>query len=141
MPNTTRLVSIVDDDRSIRRALRRLVRSAGFAAETFASAEDFLGSASLILTACLVLDIHLNGGMTGFELQTQLKVDGVVIPIIFITADDGVSMRERVHSSGAAGYLCKPFDDHLLIEAIRGAVGEDGQGRDQGPIGKRGGDA
>ena len=135
MPTTTRLVSIVDDDRSIRRALRRLVQSAGFAAETFASAEDFLGSASLILTACLVLDIHLNGGMTGFELQAQLKVDGVVIPIIFITADDEVSMRERIHTSGAAGYLCKPFDDHLLIEAIRGAVGEDGHGRDHGPIG------
>ena len=95
------------------------MRSAGFAAETFASAEDFLGSASLIVTACLVLDIHLNGGMTGFELQTQLKVDGVVIPIIFITADDEASMRERVHASGAAGYLSKPFDDHLLIEAIR----------------------
>jgi FixJ family two-component response regulator len=141
VPNTTRLVSIVDDDRSIRRALRRLVRSAGFAAETFASAEDFLGSASLILTACLVLDIHLNGGMTGFELQTQLKVDRVVIPIIFITADDGVSMRERVHTSGAIGYLCKPFDDHLLIEAIHGAVGEDDHGRDQGPIGKRDGHA
>jgi len=79
--------------------------------------------------------------MTGFELQAQLKVDGVVIPIIFITADDGVSMRERVHTSGAAGYLSKPFDDHLLIEAIRGAVGEDGYGLDQGPIGKRDGDA
>ena len=141
MPNATRLVSIVDDDRSIRRALRRLVRSAGFAPETFASAEDFLGSASLILTACLVLDIHLNGGMTGFELQAQLKVDGVVIPIIFITADDGVSIRERVHASGAVGYLCKPFDDHLLIEAIRGAIDGNGHGQDQGPIGKRDRDA
>jgi FixJ family two-component response regulator len=116
------------------------VRSAGFSAETFASAEDFLGSASLILTACLVLDIHLNGGMTGFELQARLKVDGVVIPIIFITANDEISTRERVHTSGAAGYLCKPFDDHLLIEAIRGAVDEDGHGMDQGPIGKRDGD-
>ena len=141
MPNATQLISIVDDDRSICRALRRLVRSAGFAAETFASAEDFLGSASLILTACLVLDIHLNGGMTGFELQAQLKVDGVVIPIIFITANDEISMRERVHTSGAIGYLCKPFDDHLLIAAIRGAVGEDSHGMDQGPIGKRDGHA
>jgi FixJ family two-component response regulator len=141
VPNATQLISIVDDDRSICRALRRLVRSAGFAAETFASAEDFLGSASLILTACLVLDIHLNGGMTGFELQAQLKVDGVVIPIIFITANDEISMRERVHTSGAIGYLCKPFDDHLLIAAIRGAVGEDSHGMDQGPIGKRDGHA
>ena len=79
--------------------------------------------------------------MTGFELQAQLKIDRLVIPIIFITADDEVSMRERVRTSGAAGYLSKPFDDHLLIEAIRGAVGEDGHGLDQGPIGKRDGDA
>jgi FixJ family two-component response regulator len=64
-------MSIVDDDHSVRRALRRLVRFAGFTAETFASAEDFLSSASLVRTACLVLDIHLNGGMSGFELQAQ----------------------------------------------------------------------
>ena len=123
MPNTTRLVSIVDDDHSVRRALRRLVRFAGFTAETFASAEEFLTSASLARTACLVLDIHLNGGMSGFGLQAQLTVDRVSIPIIFITAHDNVSLRERAEKSGAAAYLCKPFNDELLLDAIRRAVG------------------
>jgi FixJ family two-component response regulator len=123
VPNTTRLVSIVDDDRSVRRALRRLVQFAGFTAETFASAEDFLSSSSLDRTACLVLDIHLNGGMSGFELQAQLTADRVVIPIIFITAHDDVLTRERLETSGAAGYLFKPFNDELLLDAIRGAVG------------------
>ena len=137
MPNTTRLVSIVDDDRSVRRALRRLVQFAGFTAETFASAEEFLTSASLVRTACLVLDIHLNGGMSGFELQAQLTADRVVIPIIFITAHGDVSTRERVEKSGAAAYLCKPFDEELLLDAIRAVVGEDDHRLDQGPIGKR----
>jgi FixJ family two-component response regulator len=140
VPNTTRLISVVDDDHSVRRALRRLVRFAGFTAETFASAEDFLSSASLVRTACLVLDIHLNGGMSGFELQAQLTADGVVIPIIFITAHDDVSLRERAKKSGAAAYLCKPFNDDLLLDAIRGVVGGNGNRLDQGPIGKRGGD-
>lgn len=140
MPKTTRLVSIVDDDHSVRRALRRLVQLAGFPAEAFASGEDFLTSASLVRTACLVLDIHLNGGMTGFELQAQLTADRVVIPIIFITAHDDVSLRERAEESGAAAYLCKPFNDELLLDAIRGVVGDDGNRLDQGPIGKRVGD-
>ena len=123
MPNTIRLVSIVDDDHSVRRALRRLVRFTGFPAETFVSAEDCLSSPFLVRTACLVLDIHLNGGMSGFELQTHLTADRVVIPIIFITAHDDLLTRERIETSGAAAYLCKPFNDQLLLDAIRGAVG------------------
>ena len=123
MPNTTRLVSIVDDDHSVRRALRRLVQLAGFTAETFASAEDFLTSSSLDRTACLVLDIHLNGGMSGFELQARLTADRIAIPIIFIAAHDDVLTRERAEASGAVAYLRKPFDDELLLDAIGGAVG------------------
>jgi FixJ family two-component response regulator len=123
VPKTARLISIVDDDHSVRRALRRLVQFAGFTVETFASAEEFLSSASLVRTACLVLDIHLNGGMSGFELQAQLTADRVAIPIIFITAHDDVLTRERIGKSGAAAYLCKPFNDDLLLDAIRGAVG------------------
>jgi len=123
MPKTARLVSIVDDDHSVRRALRRLVQFAGFTVETFASAEEFLSSASLVRTVCLVLDIHLNGGMSGFELQAQLTADRVAIPIIFITAHDDVLTRERIEKSGAAAYLCKPFNDELLLDAIRGAAG------------------
>jgi FixJ family two-component response regulator len=123
MVHTRLLISIVDDDRSVCRALRRLVQFAGFTAETFASAEDFLSSASLARTACLVLDIHLNGGMSGFELQAQLIADRVVIPIIFITAHCDASTRERAKKSGAAAFLCKPFDVELLLDAIRGVAG------------------
>ena len=135
MLDITRLISIVDDDRSVRRALRRVVQSAGFTTETFASAEDFLSAASLVRTACLVLDIHLNVGMSGFELQAQLTADRVVIPIIFITAHDHVATRERAEQAGAAAYLCKPFDDELLLDAIRGVVDGDGDDHrpDQGP--------
>ncbi len=140
MPTTTRQISIVDDDHSVRRALRRLVRFAGFTAETFASAEDFLSSPSLLRTACLVLDIHLNGGMSGFALQARLTADRTAIPIIFITAHDDVALRERAARSGAAAYLCKPFNDELLLDAIRGVIGGNGHRLDQGPIGKRGGD-
>jgi FixJ family two-component response regulator len=135
VPKTTPLVSIVDDDHSVRRALRRLVRLAGFTAETFASGEDFLTSPFLERTACLVLDIHLNGGMSGFTLQERLSADRFVIPIIFITAHDEVSLRERAESSGAAAYLCKPFNDEILLDAIRGALGGNGTALDQGPIG------
>jgi FixJ family two-component response regulator len=135
VPKTTQLVSIVDDDHSVRRALRRLVHLSGFTAETFASAEDFLGSSALVRTACLVLDIHLNGGMSGFGLQAQLTADRVIIPIIFITAHDEASLRERAEASGAAAYLCKPFNDEILLDAIRGALGGNGTSLDQGPIG------
>ena len=125
MPSVTSLISIVDDDHSIRRALRRLIRLAGFTTESFASAEDFLSSATLVLTACLVLDIHLNGGMGGFEVQAHLVANRIVIPIIFITAHDDVATRERARNSGAAAYLCKPFDDEVLLDTIRGVVGGD----------------
>jgi len=70
-----------------------------------------------------VLDIHLNGGMSGFELQAQLAADRVVIPIIFISAHNDVLTRERAEKSGAAAYLWKPFNDELLLDAIRGAIG------------------
>jgi len=122
VPTITQLITIVDDDHSVRRALRRLIQFAGFTVETFASAEDFLISASLPLTACLVLDIHLNGGMGGFELQARLYADSVVIPIIFMTAHDDVATRERAERTGAAAYLCKPFNDELLLDAIRRVV-------------------
>lgn len=115
------MISIVDDDLSVRRALRRLVRSAGYLVETFASAREFLSSTPT-RTACLVLDIYLDG-MNGFELQEQLAADRVAIPIIFMTAHDDAATRERIRRSGAAGYLGKPFDGQALLEAIRRAVG------------------
>jgi FixJ family two-component response regulator len=123
VPRATRLISIVDDDYSVRRALGRLVQLAGFSAETFGSAEEFLRSAALGLTACLVLDIHLSGRMGGFELQERLTTDQIAIPIIFITAHDNGGTRERAERSGAAAYLLKPFEGQVLLDAIEATVG------------------
>ena len=122
MPHTMPRISIVDDDLSVRRALRRLVQSAGYTVEAFASAREFLDSSPSGRTACLVLDIHLNGGMSGFELQAQLTADRVAIPIIFITAHDDARTRERVRRAGVAAYLPKPFDEQALLDAIAKAV-------------------
>jgi FixJ family two-component response regulator len=116
------VISIVDDDLSVRRALRRLVGSAGYLVETFASAREFLSSAPVSRSACLVLDIYLDG-MNGFELQEQLAADRVAIPIIFMTAHDDATTRERIRRSGAAGYLGKPFDGEALLEAISRVAG------------------
>ena len=121
MVNTQLLISVVDDDRSVRRALRRLLRTGGYATELFASAQEFLSSPALSRTACLILDIQL-GATTGFELQAQLAAGGSAIPIIFISAYDDVATGERVAESGAAAYLRKPFEEHDLLEAIRRAV-------------------
>jgi FixJ family two-component response regulator len=121
MPLTMPLISIVDDDPSVCRALRRLVQSAGYTVETFASAHEFLDSSPSDRTACLVLDIHLNG-MSGLELSEQLAENGTAIPIIFITAHDDALMRERVSRASAAAYLPKPFDELVLLAAIARAV-------------------
>jgi FixJ family two-component response regulator len=122
VPKATRLISIVDDDYSVRRALGRLVQFAGFSAETFGSAEDFLRSAALDLTACLVLDIHLSGRMDGFGLQERLTTDQIAIPIIFITAHDDAPTRARAERSGAVAYLLKPFEGQMLLDAIEATV-------------------
>jgi FixJ family two-component response regulator len=116
------MISIVDDDLSVRRALGRLVQSAGYLVETFPSARDFLGSTPWTRSACLVLDIYLEG-MNGFELQEQLAADRVAIPIIFMTAHDDAVTRERIRRSGAAGYLGKPFDGRALLDAIQRVAG------------------
>jgi FixJ family two-component response regulator len=119
MAGTQLVISIVDDDLSVRRALSRLVRLAGYAVESFASAREFLASAPRGRTACLVLDIHLNGGMSGFDLRERLVADGVTIPTIFITAHGDARTRERVTQSGVAGFLLKPFGDQALLDLIR----------------------
>lgn len=120
MADTKPVISIVDDDPSVRRALSRLVRLAGYAVESFASAREFLASAPQERTACLVLDIQMDPGeMTGFDLRERLVADGVAIPTIFITAHGDARTRERVDRSGAAGFLSKPFGDHALLDLIR----------------------
>jgi FixJ family two-component response regulator len=109
-------IAIVDDDASIRRSLLRVVRSAGYRAEMFASAREFLEWLPGNHAACLVLDIHMSE-MTGFELQERLAV-----PIIFITAHDDAPTLGRIERSGAAGHLQKPFDPSTVLSAIRRAV-------------------
>jgi FixJ family two-component response regulator len=115
------LIAIVDDDPSVSRSLRRMVQSAGYTVQTFASAGEFLDSLLRGRPACLVLDLHLNDG-SGFDLQKRLGADGVDVPIIFITADDDAPTRARIENSGATGHLWKPFDGQALLDAIRGAL-------------------
>jgi FixJ family two-component response regulator len=115
------LISIVDDDVSVRRAVRRLVQSEGYAVQTFASAREFFDSLALGRPACLVLDIHLDG-MSGLELEERLVSERAGIPIVFITAHDDDVTRERVRQSCAVAYLRKPFDKRALLDAIRRAL-------------------
>jgi FixJ family two-component response regulator len=121
MSSARPVISIVDDDVSVRRALRRLIQSGGYLAETFASGPEFFDSVPYGRTACLVLDIHLDG-MSGLELQERLVAGRAGIPTIFITAHDDVATRERVRRSGAVAYLRKPFDKQALLDAIRNAL-------------------
>jgi FixJ family two-component response regulator len=124
--NEAPVIAVVDDDVSVCRSLRRLLQSAGYAVATFASAGEFLDALPRTHPACLILDIHL-GGTSGFELQERLGTDGAGVPIVFVTAHDDASTRERIERSGVAGHLWKPFDDQALLDAIRKAIGR-GQG-------------
>jgi FixJ family two-component response regulator len=110
------IIAIVDDDASIRRSLLRVVQSAGYQGETFASAREFLDWLPRNQAACLVLDVHM-AEMNGFDLQDRLAV-----PIIFITAHDDLPTLERIGKSGAAGHLRKPFNSPAVLNAIRQAV-------------------
>ena len=115
------LVSVVDDDESVRESLPDLVRELGFAAQAFASAEAFLASDYVDQTKCLILDIAMPG-MTGPDLQRELKNRRQDIPIVFITAlkDDGV--RPRLMGQGAVECLFKPFSEAALVEALNAAL-------------------
>jgi len=117
------LVSIIDDDLSVRRALRRLVATAGFSVETFASGSEFLDSDPVGRSQCIVLDIHL-GGLNGFDVQERLKAMGGDAPVIFITSHDDEATHARAGRSGAVGYLRKPFEESALLDAIERAIGK-----------------
>ena len=124
MRQTAPVIAVIDDDASVRRALQRLLQSAGFMVETFATAREFIEADDWTQTACLVLDVHLPA-MSGVQLQAYLAASGVPIPIVFITAYDDLSTRERVQRAGAVAYLLKPVDQSTLIEAISRAIGQD----------------
>ena len=114
---TTNLISVVDDDESVRRSTRLLVESFGYRAAVFESAEGFLRFGQLRDTSCLVLDVQMPG-MDGLELQTQLAAEGCGIPVIFITAHDDQESRRRALRAGAVAFLGKPFTDQQLLQAI-----------------------
>jgi FixJ family two-component response regulator len=117
----SRRISIVDDDSSIREALKSLMRSVRFNVEAFASAEEFLASERSHDTACLILDVYLPG-MSGFELQTRLNQERRGIPIIFITAHADEASRQRALKSGAVDLLAKPVRREILFKAIQSAM-------------------
>jgi FixJ family two-component response regulator len=115
------VVSIVDDDESVRESLPDLLRQFGFAARAFSSAAEFLSSSCVDETSCLVLDIAMPG-MSGPELYQELKRRERDIPIIFITGQRDETIRARVLKQGAAGFLLKPFSDADLLAAIKTAL-------------------
>src|SRR5262245_51930359 len=103
------VVSIVDDDESVRAATAKFIRLHGFVTHTFASAEDFLMSPQVAETSCLITDIRM-AGMSGTDLQSHLVAQGKRIPVIFITAFPKEGSRAKLIEAGAAGFLTKPFD-------------------------------
>jgi len=115
------MISIIDDDDSVRESLQSLMRSVGFAVNVFTSAEEFLNSDRLRKTDCLILDVHLPG-MDGLDLQRHLAASHSAIPIIFITAYEDDEMRARAFNAGAVDYFLKPFNDEDLLNAIDAAL-------------------
>jgi FixJ family two-component response regulator len=121
MEAKAKIVSIVDDDDLMRAALQGLLKSAGFPTQTFASAEEFLGSGHQHDTACLITDIRMPR-VAGLELQAQLNADHWTIPTIFITAHGDAKMRMQAMRAGAMEFLAKPFDDEALLKSVRAAI-------------------
>jgi len=117
----TQIVSIVDDDESLRRSLRNLLGSVGLRVETFASAEAFLESNHHDQTGCLVLDLRMPG-MNGFDLLTHLSGTGSRIPAVILTAHGDDETRQRSLQAGAVAFLSKPFNGNALIDAVRTAL-------------------
>lgn len=115
------MISIVDDDASVREATESLVRSLGYDAATFSSAEEYLRSNRVRGSSCVITDLHMCG-MSGAELQNRLIADSNPTPIIFMTAFFDEKVRRQVLGAGAVGFLRKPFDDERLIECLDRAL-------------------
>ena len=124
MPKRKPLISIVDDDESMREAAKGLMKSLGYTAETFPSAEDFLQSQQIPRTACLIADVNMPG-MSGLDLHRHLSTSGKPIPTILITAypDDGA--RKLALGAGVICYLSKPFEESDLLSCIHSALPSD----------------
>jgi FixJ family two-component response regulator len=111
------LLSVIDDDEMLRESLPDLLREVGFEARAFSSGQEFLSSKYVDETRCLILDVAMPG-MSGLDLQKELKLRGQVIPIIFITGQKDEDIRKRGLEQGAVTFLYKPFSDNALIDAI-----------------------
>lgn len=118
------VISIIDDDPSVRAATYNLVRSLGYAVHVFASAEAFLGSPHKGETCCVIADVRMPS-MSGIEMQALLRQQGSCLPIIFITALPDASVRTRAFEGGASGFLTKPFNEDALITCLDAALDRD----------------
>lgn len=125
------VICVVDDDESVRDAIGALLRSAGYCAKTFESAELFLRSQPARAVGCLILDVRMPG-LDGLELQRRLNRDKSTLPIIFISAHDDPPDRRRALSAGAAGFFRKPFEGEALLAAIEAAIRRNGEGQPSG---------
>jgi FixJ family two-component response regulator len=125
VPKTKPQISVVDDDESMREAMRGLMKSLGYAARVFASAEEFLNSREVPRTSCLIADLQMPG-MTGLELHYHLVASGKTMPTILITAYPDDSVRERALNDGVVCYLSKPFDENDLLTCIRSSLPSEG---------------
>jgi FixJ family two-component response regulator len=121
VPKAKPLISIIDDDESMREAIKGLVKSMGYTVEAVASAQEFLSSRRVRRTSCLITDMQMPG-MTGLELYQHLSTSGKPIPTILITAYPDNGVRERALAAGVIGYLSKPFEEDDLLTCIRSAL-------------------
>jgi FixJ family two-component response regulator len=121
IPGKDKLIAIVDDDDSMRTAVQDLLEAVGLAAQSFASAEEFLNSGKQQGIACLIADIRMPG-MSGLELQAHLNAERCRMPIIFITAHGDEKMRLQARREGAVEFLSKPFDNEVLLDCVRAAL-------------------
>ncbi|MDQ7251464.1 response regulator transcription factor [Dongia sedimenti] len=115
-------IAIIDDDASVRAAIGSLVRSLGYIAQSYASAELFLLSGDLPQTDCIVTDVQMPSGMSGLDLQDRLTAAGVKVPTVIITAFPEEHVRNRARAGGAIGFLAKPFDGRTLVKLLVDAV-------------------
>ena len=121
-------VFVIDDDASVRKSLSRLLRSAGYTAETFSSAEEFLRREHFDGVGCILLDVRMPG-LSGMDLQEKLNKADYPMPIVFITGHGDIPMTVEAMKKGAVDFLTKPFDDEGLLQALRAAIEKDRKGR------------
>ena len=124
------IVYVVDDDSSVREAIKSLIRSVGLRVETFGTAQEFLKSARPDAPGCVVLDVRLPG-LSGLDLQRELAANGINLPVIFITGHGDIPMSVRAMKAGAFEFLTKPFRDQDLLDAIQQALERDRSARQQ----------